>query len=300
MYRYTPFDVFFGSDSFSYTISDDNNNVVTATVFISVICRPPQFISLPQKLHATEDTVSPQFGGFPGIKIAYSDTTENISVTVNAQSGNVSLALSPMKLQQSSADVLSVSKGGKTGKDLMLEGTIEAINGALQFLQYLGNEDFCGDDVIALHSMNRNGVEDAQIPIYVEPINDRPVILAPASIFLGGNESREGHQIYNKSRDTFQFSIYDPDLRSFPGNKSHFSLVLSLEVCEGTLTLRLPASTIPSVEVKTEGVSHWQPIQTYVNIENHFVLKETAVRFRGMVQDCNNAMEQLHYQCLDG
>lgn len=77
--------------------------------------------------------------GFPGIKIAYSDTTENVSVTVKAQSGNVFLALSPiMKLQQSSADVLSVSKGGKTGKDLILEGTIEAINGALQFLQYLG------------------------------------------------------------------------------------------------------------------------------------------------------------------
>jgi hypothetical protein len=79
------------------------------------------------------------------------------------------------------------------------------------------NEDFCGDDVIELHSMNRNGVEDAQIPIYVEPINDRPVILAPPSIFLGGNESREGHQIYDKNRDTFEFSIYDPDLPSFPG-----------------------------------------------------------------------------------
>ncbi|RLN34564.1 hypothetical protein C2845_PM03G35060 [Panicum miliaceum] len=296
MYRYTPFDGFFGNDSFKYTISDENNNVVTAIVFISVICRPPQFISLPQKLHVTEDTIGPQFGGFPGIKIAYSDITENISVTVNAQSGNVFLALSPMKLQQSSADALSVSKGGTTGNGLILEGTIEAINGALQFLQYLGDEDFCGDDVVALHSMNRDGVEDAQFPIYVEPINDRPVILAPPSIFLAGNESSNGHQIYNKSRDAFQFSIYDPDLRSFPGNKSLFSLVLSLEVCEGTLTLRLPASTIPSVEVKTDGVSHWQPIQTYVNIENHFVLKGTAVRFRGMVQDCNNAMQQLHYQ----
>ena len=61
-YRYTPFDGFFGNDSFSYTLSDDNNNVVTATVFISVICRPPQFISLPQKLHVTEDTIGPQFG----------------------------------------------------------------------------------------------------------------------------------------------------------------------------------------------------------------------------------------------
>ncbi|CAN6204506.1 unnamed protein product [Urochloa humidicola] len=296
MYRYTPFERFFGNDSFSYTISDDHGNVVTATVFISVICRPPQFISLPQNLHVTEDTIGPQFGGFPGIKIVYSDITENISVTVKAQSGNVFLAVKPMKLQQSSDDVLSVSRGGRTGKDLILGGTIEVINGALQFLQYLGNEDFYGNDVIELHAMNRNGVQDAQIPIFVEPINDRPVILAPRSIFLGGNESKNGHQIYDKSRDTFPFSIFEPDLRNFPGNKSLFSLVLSLKVCEGTLTLSLPSSTIPIVEVKTEGVDQWQPLQTYVNIENHFVLKGTAIRFRGMVQDCNNAMQQLHYQ----
>ncbi|OEL30159.1 Protein GAMETE EXPRESSED 2 [Dichanthelium oligosanthes] len=296
IYRYTPFEGFFGNDSFSYTISDEHNNVVTATVFISVLCKPPQFISLAQKLHVTEDTIGPQFGGFPGIKIIYSDITENISVTVKPQSGNVFLSLMPMKLHQSSADVLSISRGGRAGKDLILQGTIEAINGALQFLQYIGNKDFYGNDVIALHAMSRNGVEDTQFPIFVEPINDHPVILAPRSISLGGNESREGHQIYDKSRDTFRFSIVEPDLRNFPGNKSHFSVMLSLEVFEGTLTLSLPASTIPTVELKIEGVNHWQPLQTYVIIENHFVMKGTAIRFRGMVQDCNNAMQQLHYQ----
>jgi hypothetical protein len=88
------------------------------------------------------------------------------------------------------------------------------------------------------------------------------------------------------------------DFTNFAGNKSHFSLVFSLEVCEGTLTLSLPAITIPTVEMKTGGVNQWQPLQTYVNIDNHFVLKGTAVRFRGTVQDCNNAMQQLHYQVL--
>src|SRR5579859_260106 len=86
------------------------------------------------------------------------------------------------------------------------------------------------------------------------------------------------------------------DFTNFTGNKSHFSVMLSLEVFEGTLTLSLPASTIPTVELKIEGVNHWQPLQTYVIIENHFVMKGTAIRFRGMVQDCNNAMQQLHYQ----
>jgi hypothetical protein len=62
VFRYTPFEGFFGNDSFSYTISDENNNVVTGMVLISVRCRPPQFISLPQKLHVTEDIIAPEFG----------------------------------------------------------------------------------------------------------------------------------------------------------------------------------------------------------------------------------------------
>ncbi|XP_066379640.1 protein GAMETE EXPRESSED 2-like isoform X2 [Miscanthus floridulus] len=295
-YRYTPFEGFFGNDSFTYTICDEHNNVVTATVFISVLCRPPQFISLPDKLHVTEDTISPLFGGFPGMKMVYSDTTENISVTVTAQSGSVFFDPVRIKLQQLSDDVLSIDSRGRGGKDLMLQGTIEVVNDALQFLLYSGNEDFHGNDVISLHASSRNGVRRTQFPTFVEPINDPPVILAPSSIFLSGNQSMEGHKIFDKHRDTFQFSIVEPDLHNFPGNKSSFFLVLSLEVLEGTLTTTLPSSAIATASMKTEGVNGWQTLQTYVTIANHFVLKGTAIRFRGSVQDCNNAMQQLHYR----
>ncbi|KAJ1289745.1 hypothetical protein BS78_02G187800 [Paspalum vaginatum] len=291
IYRYTPFEGFFGNDSFSYTITDAQNNVVTATVFISVLCRPPQFISLPQKLHVTEDTIGPQFGGFPGIKMVYSDITENISVTVKARSGNLSLAPMTMKSQQPSVNVLG------TGVELILQGTIEAMNDALQLLQYIGNQDFYGNDAIALYGVSRNGMENAQFPIIVEPVNDPPVILAPRSIFLGGKESWQGYQIFDKHKDEFQFSIVEPDLDSFPGNKSHFLLGLSLEVLEGMLTVTLPTSiAIATVAMKPEGVSHWEKAQDYVTIANHYVLKGTSIRFHGNVQDCNNAMQQLRYQ----
>lgn len=202
----------------------------------------------------------------------------------------------PMKLLQPSHDVLSISRGGRAGKDLILQGTVEAINGALQLLQYIGNEDFYGNDVIMLYAMNRNGIEDAKLPIFVEPINDPPVILAPKSIFLGEKESREGYQIFDKQRDPFEFSIVEPDLRSFPGNKSHLLLVLSSEVLEGTLVMTLPAGIVTTAELKTEGNNHWQSLQTYVTIANHFVLRGTGIRFRGSVLDCNNAMQQLFYQ----
>lgn len=76
--------------------------------------------------------------GFPGIKIAYSDAAENISVMLQAQSGNVSLAPMPMKFHQTSYDVLSISTGDRYGKDLIFNGTVEAINGALRFVKYIG------------------------------------------------------------------------------------------------------------------------------------------------------------------
>ncbi|KAF7065647.1 hypothetical protein CFC21_071734 [Triticum aestivum] len=295
-YRYTPFERFFGNDSFSYTVSDKHGNVVSGTVFIYVLCRPPQFISLPKQLHVTEDIIGPKFGGFPGIEMTYSDTSENISVIVRAQHGNVLLAPVPMKLQHLFDDTLSISRVGRSSQALKIQGMVEEINGALKYLQYIGNEDFYGDDVIMLYARNRNGRHRDELHVSVEPVNDPPVILAPKSIFLGGKESRDGYQIFDKQRDPFEFSIVEPDLRWYPGNRSHLLLVLSFEVFEGTLMMTLPASLVGRAELKTGGSNQWQSLQTYVAIAHHLVLRGTGIRLRLDVADCNSAMHQLFYQ----
>lgn len=62
LFRYTPFKGYFGNDFFSYNITDLNNNVAVGAACISVLCKPPQFISLPIQLNVTEDVLSPQFG----------------------------------------------------------------------------------------------------------------------------------------------------------------------------------------------------------------------------------------------
>ncbi|KAE8807088.1 protein GAMETE EXPRESSED 2 [Hordeum vulgare] len=295
-YRYTPFERFFGNDSFSYTVYDKHSNVVSGTVFISVLCRPPQFISLPKQLHVTEDIIGPKFGGLPGIQIAYSDTAENISVTVRAQHGNVLLAPMPMKLQHLLDDSLSISRVGRSSQALKIQGMVEEINGALKYLQYIGNEDFYGDDAIMLYARNRNGRQRDELHVSVDPVNDPPVILAPKSIFLGGKESRDGYQIFDKQRDPFEFSIVEPDLRWYPGNRSDLLLVLSLEVFEGTLMMTLPASLVARAELKTHGSNQWQPLQTYVAIAHHLVLRGIGIRLRMDVADCNSAMHRLFYQ----
>jgi hypothetical protein len=60
--RYTPYKDYYGNDSFSYTMSDINGNLATAAVNISVLSIPPQFVSSPSLLQATEDVLSPRFG----------------------------------------------------------------------------------------------------------------------------------------------------------------------------------------------------------------------------------------------
>jgi hypothetical protein len=83
------------------------------------------------------------------------------------------------------------------------------------------NEDFYGNDVIMLYAMSRNGIQDAQLPVVVEPINDPPMILAPKSIFLGGKESWEGYKVFDKNRDEFNFSVVEVDLRNYPGTLNY-------------------------------------------------------------------------------
>lgn len=61
LFRYTPYKGFFGYDSFCYSISDVNMNTATGTVTISVLISPPQFVSLPHQLIATEDKISLSF-----------------------------------------------------------------------------------------------------------------------------------------------------------------------------------------------------------------------------------------------
>ena len=53
------------------------------------------------------------------------------------------------------------------------------------------------------------------VPVFVEPINDPPIINVPEVIMLKSNEDES--LIYDGERDKFEFSIGDPDLRGFPG-----------------------------------------------------------------------------------
>ncbi|XP_058067826.1 protein GAMETE EXPRESSED 2 isoform X2 [Magnolia sinica] len=293
IFRYTPYKGFFGNDSFSYTISDKNKNVDTGTVTISVLSSPPQFLSLPNLLQVTEDVIGPSSGGFCGFKIKYSDQMDNISITLSALSGTIFLAPMPMQCLELLGGGRSVNK---EVKDLILVGRVEVINSALQFIQYLGDENFYGSDFINISTMNKNGIQDTHVPIFVEPINDPPFICVPEYILLEWKGTMDYLQIFDIQKDKFEFSIGDPDFINFTGNKSHFVVVLSMEVSAGTLKTTLPIDLINATELKLENSNQWLPLPNFVKMSNHFVIKGKGVRLRGSIKDCNDAMRQLLYR----
>ncbi|XP_044498159.1 protein GAMETE EXPRESSED 2-like isoform X2 [Mangifera indica] len=294
IFRYTPYKDYIGNDSFSYTISDVNGNLATAAVNISVLSIPPQFVSFPTQLLATEDLMSPRIGGFTGLGIRYSELKENISVTLSAKSGTVFLSSLLMQFWQPSMwSGLSVRNGNETVKDLILEGSIDVINFTLQSIQYLGNENFYGEDTIRISARNRNGKNDLDIPISVEPVNDPPFIQVPEYIVL--NATGDESLIFNRERDKFNFSIGDPDMQKYPGGPSRFVVAFSMEVSDGLLLSSLPAELISVTEVKLKDSYLWQPVQTYVTISKHFMVQASGIRFQASINDCNTVMQQLFY-----
>lgn len=66
-----------------------------------------------------------------------------------------------------------------------------------------------------MSTRNRNGVNNLDVPVFVEPINDPPFIHAPEYIILKSNEDKS--LIYDREKDKFEFCIGDPDLLAFPG-----------------------------------------------------------------------------------
>ncbi|CAH8359497.1 unnamed protein product [Eruca vesicaria subsp. sativa] len=289
--RYTPIRDFSGNDSFPYTIVDINGNLGIATVYILVLTAPPQFVSFSGGLQATEDLISPRSGGFSGLEISYSDKLENISVTVQALSGLVLLSPMLMQFRPPGSGRLSVKNGGDDGRLLILEGQIGVINPALKSIQYLGNENFAGVDSLRLTTRNKNGINQLDVPVFVEPVNTPPFINVPNYIMLESNGTES--LIFHKERDKFNFSVGDPDLASFPGGEAHFLITFSVEVTDGFLRTNLPSELINSTELKFKNIFRWQPIQTYAAISKHVNVKASGIRFRGTIKQCNDMMQHL-------
>lgn len=71
--------------------------------------------------------------------------------------------------------------------------------------------------MIHVSTMNENGVNHVDVPIFVEPMNDSPFISVPKFVVLGEKNDEEGLLVFDRQTNKFDFSIGDPDLINFPG-----------------------------------------------------------------------------------
>ena len=83
------------------------------------------------------------------------------------------------------------------------------------------------------------------------------------------------------------------------GGQTDFMVTFSMEVNDGLLVTNLPAHLINTTELKHRNSYQWQPLQTYVTISKHFMVKAIGIRFQGTVNDCNGVMEQLFFHVSD-
>ena len=77
--------------------------------------------------------------------------------------------------------------------------------------------------------------------------------------------------------------------------ESHFIVTFSVEVDDGFLITSLSAELINTTELKLMNSYQWKPLQTYVAISKHFMVKANGIRFRGTINDCNLVLQQLSY-----
>ncbi|KAJ0594638.1 putative immunoglobulin-like, Filamin family [Helianthus annuus] len=294
--RYTPYKGFYGHDKFVYKMANAHGNTGHGCVNIYVRTIPPQFVSYPKLLHAVEDTLSPQFGGYPGFEMIYSDPTENISVIVTAQKGTVFLSPLLMQLWDPMWTGITVSKMEGGDERLNITGRLGAVNFALKSLQYIGNANFAGEDTVALSSSNINGEGHVDVKIFVEPVNDPPLINVPKFIILENATENKGLLIFDRQRYKFNFSIGDPDHPYFTGNGTRFRVMFSVEVSTGTFSAKLPAQLISTTELKLNRSKQWQPLVTFVQISKHFTVnKVQGIRFLGTINECNTLLHHLVY-----
>jgi len=64
------------------------------------------------------------------------------------------------------------------------------------------------------------------------------------------------------------------------GGEAHFLVTFSMEVNDGLLATNLPSHLINTTELKHRNDYQWQPLQTYVTISKHFMVKASGIRFQ--------------------
>lgn len=263
---YTPVTNFYGTDTFTYTISDNGytggggEQTTSGTVEINVQgVNDAPVISGPGDVSTDEDIirdfVPSGIGGFIYADVDGEDGVATVSISVC--NGSVGVPESQdYTVTDNNSGILTIN------------GTISQINSALGGLQYTPSSNFTGNCRMTVTG-NDNGntgtggplTAEQTINITVTPINDAPVIVVPSQqTFFTDFDNR-----FSDTNDN-QISVSDVD-----DNGGQFTI--DLTVSQGALTISDETGL------------------TYNAGSNN----SSAMAFTGTINDINNALNGMRY-----
>ena len=240
--NYTSNVAFSGTDILTVTVNDNGNtgsggpqqDSKTISISVGPVNHPP-VNTVPGQQTVNEDTTLTFSSPINPISIADPENTgSNIyQVTLSVAHGALTLS--------STAGLTFLTGDGTQDPTMTVQGTIAAINAALNGLQYLPSSNFNslppnGPDalVITTNDLGNSGPggplqTTSSVSISVNPVNDAPVITVNAPS-PGGNTALEGQ--------TFTFSgassIVVSDVDAGTGNET---VTLTVPAAQGTLSL---------------------------------------------------------------
>ncbi|CAM6077522.1 unnamed protein product [Sphagnum tenellum] len=140
-------------------------------------------------------------------------TGSNLSITWQPVIISIGPIYPPHSDDYSSSNVTSGQFPSAPGMGYMqLQSTVDPLNQALQALQYIGNRNFNGDDLITMKAKDGTGLGDIRsVEVTVLPVNDPPSITAP---FMADLSTLAPTSLSNNSVTTLPLpaiAVADPD-----------------------------------------------------------------------------------------
>jgi len=240
--RYTPpGGDFFGTDTFTYTVTDQAGNTDTATVTITIspINDAPGFgPTTPTSQTINEDTPR-VFNTLNGNAIVLTDpdaAATLMTLTLNVGAGNGTLTLG-------STNGVTITAGANGTNSITLQGTLSDLNAALEGLTYQPAQNLTGPVTLAV-TINDNSTvapinqsATRNIALTLTAVNDAPVVELGG--FTASPTVVEGEPLVLNQANNTLIQISDVDAGTNP-------VVVTLNVAAGNT---LNVNTTPGVTI---------------------------------------------------
>lgn len=227
---YTPDNGFYGQDSFEYDDTDGNSTSNAALVSIEVEEVDQAPVNTVPVAQTLEENATLSFSSLGSNAISVEDVDADggaEQVTLSAGHG----ALTP----GSTGSLASVSGSGTA--TLVLEGTISALDEALEGLTYTAESHYAGQDTLTIETddLGHTGLEgpkttSSTVAITVLHVNEPPTLSLPGSQEVDESTNTQPSSLVFSSGEKDAITVGDPDADG--GTEQ-----VSLKVEHGTLKL---------------------------------------------------------------